>query len=131
MPLKRCIMILFTVPLAWGAAPKSPAEAKPQEVRAKVASAPEQALPAAAKVIRYNEREVARIHTKMRYTTLILLPKSEQIVDFACGDKDYWVVEGAQNIAYVKAAKVGAQTNLNLVAASGNVYSFVLVEVSE
>jgi len=33
--------------------------------------------------------------------------------------------------SYVKPAKVGAQTNLNLVTARGNVYSFVLAEVSE
>jgi type IV secretion system protein VirB9 len=62
---------------------------------------------------------------------MIVLPKSEQILDFTCGDKDFWVVNGNQNFAYVKPAKAGTQTNLNLVTASGNVYSFVLVEVSE
>jgi type IV secretion system protein VirB9 len=41
------------------------------------------------------------------------------------------VINGAQNFAYVKPAKAGAQSNLNLITASGNVYSFVLVEVSE
>ena len=40
-------------------------------------------------------------------------------------------MNGNQNFAYVKPAKIGAQTNLNLVTASGNVYSFVLAEVSE
>ena len=34
-------------------------------------------------------------------------------------------------MAYVKPAKAGAQTNLNLITASGNIYSFVLAEVSE
>src|SRR5207302_103135 len=61
----------------------------------------------------------------------IMLPKNEQILDYACGDKDFWVINGSQNFAYVKPAKAGARTNLNLVTASGNVYSFVLVEVSE
>src|SRR5207249_9295512 len=46
-------------------------------------------------------------------------------------DKEYWVINGSQNLAYVKTAKAGAQTNLNLVAASGNIYSFVLTEVTE
>jgi type IV secretory pathway VirB9-like protein len=134
MPLKHCGLVLLGASLVWGASPKTPAEAKLSEAHAKAAPsapAPEPAAPLAAKVIRYSEREVMRINTKLRYTTLILLPKNEQILDFTCGDKDYWVVQGAQNIAYVKPAKANAHTNLNLVTASGNVYSFVLVEVSE
>ena len=59
---------------------------------------------------------------------MIILPEHEQILDFVCGDKDFWVVSGAQNLAYVKPAKAGATTNLNLVTASGNVYSFLLTE---
>jgi len=38
------------------------------------------------------------------------------------------VVSGADNLAYVKPAKAGAETNLNLVTASGTVYSFLLTE---
>ena len=59
---------------------------------------------------------------------MIILPETEQILDFVCGDKDFWVVSGAQNLAYVKPAKAGASTNLNLVTASGHVYSFLLTE---
>ncbi len=86
---------------------------------------------AAARVVQYQERDVVAIRTKVRFTTLIVLPKSEQIMDFVCGDKEYWVVNGAQNFAYVKPAKAGGRTNLNLVTASGNVYSFLLTEVAE
>jgi type IV secretion system protein VirB9 len=39
--------------------------------------------------------------------------------------------ERHQNFAYVKPAKSGSTTNLNLVAASGYVYSFTLSEVPE
>lgn len=85
----------------------------------------------AAKVILYGEKDVIAVKTKLRYTTLIVLPKSEEILDFTCGDKEFWVVNGNQNFAYVKPAKLGAQTNLNLVTASGNIYSFVLSEISE
>jgi type IV secretion system protein VirB9 len=83
-----------------------------------------------AKTIAYAPRDVARIKTKLRYTTLIILPKEEAILDFVCGDKELWVIDGDQNFAYVKPAKENSQTNLNLITASGNVYSFVLVEVS-
>ena len=68
---------------------------------------------------------------KVRFTTLIVLPKQEQILDFTCGDKEFWIVNGSQNFAYVKPAKPGSRTNLNLITASGNIYSFVLSEVSE
>ncbi len=61
-------------------------------------------------------------------TTLGILPEGEEILDFVCGDKDYRVVSGAQNLAYIKPAKAGATTNLNLVTASGRAYSFLLAE---
>lgn len=84
-----------------------------------------------ARVVAYSERDVLKIKTKVRYTTLIVLPKNEQILDFTCGDKEYWIINGTQNFAYIKPAKPGSQTNLNLITASGNIYSFVLAEVSE
>ena len=84
-----------------------------------------------ARTVRYTSTDVVPIKGKLRYTTLIVLPKNEQILDFTCGDKEYWVVNGTQNLAYVKPAKAGSQTNLNLITASGNIYSFVLAEVSD
>src|SRR5436190_1004868 len=84
------------------------------------------AVTPSAKVIDYGDKDVIPVKTKLRYTTLIVLPKNEQILDFTCGDKEFWVVNGNLNFAYVKPAKAGAQTNLNLVTASGNVYSFLL-----
>ena len=78
--------------------------------------------------VSYNPRSVVRINAKLRFTTMIILPEQEQILDFVCGDKEFWVVSGTQNLAYVKPAKAGASTNLNLVTASGNVYSFLLTE---
>lgn len=82
------------------------------------------------KQLEYGERDVLRLKAKLRYTTLIVLPKNELILDFTCGDKEFWIVNGTQNFAYVKPARPRAQTNLNLITASGNIYSFVLTEVS-
>jgi type IV secretory pathway VirB9-like protein len=132
MQLKRSLCLVVSTSLTvWGATPKSSVVPKVAGIEGKLLPAPEPAAPFMAKVISYREREVVRINAKMRYTTLIMLPKTEQILDYACGDKDFWVINGSQNFAYVKPAKAGAQTNLNLVTASGNVYSFVLAEVSE
>jgi hypothetical protein len=83
---------------------------------------------AVARTVEYREREVPEIRTRVRYTTVFVLPKSEKIMDYVCGDKDNWVINGADNFAYVKPQKDKARTNLNLVTASGNVYSFLLVE---
>ncbi len=84
-----------------------------------------------ARVVAYGERDVVPVKAKVRFTTLIVLPKNEVILDFTCGDKEFWIVNGTANFAYVKPAKPKAETNLNLITASGNVYSFVLREISE
>jgi type IV secretory pathway VirB9-like protein len=95
------------------------------------ATPPASAPTPTAKVVSYGDKDVIPVKAKVRFTTLIVLPKQEQILDFTCGDKEFWIVNGSQNFAYVKPAKTGSRTNLNLITASGNVYSFVLSEVSE
>jgi type IV secretory pathway VirB9-like protein len=107
---------------------KKPAEAP---VRNAALDAPTPEVAASARMVSYGVSDVIAVKAKLRYTTLIVLPKTEQILDFTCGDKEFWVVNGNANFAYIKPAKVGAQTNLNLVTASGNIYSFVLSEISE
>ena len=74
------------------------------------------------------DRSVIPLHTKIRYTTMIVLPEDEEILDVVCGDRDFWVISATQNIAHVKPAKEGAATNLNLVTGSGAIYSFLLTE---
>jgi len=75
-----------------------------------------------------SERSVVPLHTKIRYTTMIVLPEDEEVLDVVCGDRDFWVISATQNIAHVKPAKEGAATNLNLVTANGAIYSFLLTE---
>jgi type IV secretory pathway VirB9-like protein len=71
-------------------------------------------------------RSVIPLQTRIRYTTMIVLPEGEEILDVICGDKDFWVISATHNLAHIKPAKEGAATNLNLVTASGTVYSFLL-----
>ena len=75
-----------------------------------------------------SERSLIQLHTKIRYTTMVILPEDEEILDVVCGDKDFWVISAAQNIAHIKPAKEGAATNLNLITDRGTVYSFLLTE---
>lgn len=82
-----------------------------------------------ARTIRYTPNDIVAIRTKVRFTTLVVLPEGEKILDFVVGDKDFWVVEGADNMAYVKPAKEGAATNVQLITAAGNAYSLLVTEV--
>lgn len=76
------------------------------------------------------ERGVIPLQTRLRYTTMVVLPDGDEILDVLCGDRDFWIISATQNIAHVKPAKAGAETNLNLVTSSGAIYSFMLTEKS-
>ena len=67
-------------------------------------------------------RSVIPLDTRLRYTTMVILPDGEEILDVVCGDRDFWVISAAQNIAHIKPAKEGAATNLNLITSSGAVF---------
>jgi type IV secretory pathway VirB9-like protein len=75
-----------------------------------------------------SERSLIPLQTRLRYTTMIVLPETEEILDVICGDRDWWVITATNNIAHVKPAKASAETNLNLVTASGAIYSFLISE---
>ena len=84
-----------------------------------------------SRTVSYHETDIVPIATEVRFTTLIELPKEESILEVTCGDKEFWPVNWTGNLAYIKPAKPGSRTNLNLITASGNVYSFLATEVSD
>jgi type IV secretion system protein VirB9 len=84
-----------------------------------------------ARVIQVSDKDIIELRCQMRVSTAIVLPAGEQILDFTTGDKEHWIVKGAQNFCYIDPAKPGASSNLNLVCASGKIYSFLLTEVGE
>jgi type IV secretion system protein VirB9 len=83
-----------------------------------------------ARVVAYSREEIIPVRAKLRFSTLIVLPDNEEILDFTTGDKEFWIVNGARNLCYIHPAQAGIRTNLNLITASGNVYSFLLTEIS-
>jgi type IV secretory pathway VirB9-like protein len=83
-----------------------------------------------ARTVRYSREEIVAVRAKLRFSTLIVLPDNEEILDFTTGDKEFWIVNGAHNLCYVHPAQAGTRSNLNLITASGNVYSFLLTEIS-
>ena len=88
------------------------------------------ATDAAARVVKYSKEDIVPVRAKLRFSTLIVLPEDEEILDFTTGDKEFWVINGAHNLCYVHPAQAGIRSNLNLITASGHVYSFLLTEIS-
>ena len=84
----------------------------------------------AVRVVKYSKEDIVPVRAKLRFSTLIVLPEDEEILDFTTGDKEFWVINGAHNLCYVHPAQAGIRSNLNLITASGHVYSFLLTEIS-
>jgi type IV secretion system protein VirB9 len=83
-----------------------------------------------ARMVKYAKEDVVPVRAKLRFSTLIVLPDDEEILDFTTGDREFWIINGAHNLCYVHPAQAGIRSNLNLVTASGHVYSFLLTEIS-
>jgi type IV secretion system protein VirB9 len=89
------------------------------------------ATEAVARVVKYSKEDIVPVRAKLRFSTLIILPDEEEILDFTTGDKEFWIINGAHNLCYVHPAHSGIRSNLNLITASGHVYSFLLTEISD
>ena len=83
-----------------------------------------------ARVVQYSKEDVVPVHAKLRFSTLIVLPDDEEILDFTTGDREFWIINGSHNLCYVHPAQLGIRSNLNLITAAGHVYSFLLTEIS-
>jgi type IV secretion system protein VirB9 len=86
--------------------------------------------PREARTIVYHPRDLIALHPKLHFTTLIVLPEGEDVVEATCGDKEFWIVNVRGGLVSVKPAKIGSETNLNVVTTSGQVYAFLLTEAS-
>ena len=84
----------------------------------------------AARTVQYHSQDIVPIHAKVKYTTLIVVPPSEKIMEAATGDKDFWIVDVVGNFCFVHPAKQGISSNLNLITDKGNIYSFTLQDIS-
>jgi len=83
-----------------------------------------------ARTVQYHAQDIVPIHAKLKYTTLIVVPPTEKIMEAATGDKDFWIVDVVGNFCFVHPAKQGISSNLNLITDKGNIYSFTLQDVS-
>ena len=87
------------------------------------------AAPAAGKrVLLESPDQVVDVACQIRFTTTIVLPYAERILDFVTGDGGTWQVTGAANIAYVKPSVEGSRTNVTLVTEAGRIFFFRVAE---
>src|ERR1700751_4209089 len=90
----------------------------------------ESAAEPGARVVKYSKEDIVPVHAKLRFSTLIVLPDNEEILDFTTGDREFWIINGVHNLCYIHPAQAAIRSNLNLITASGNIYSFLLTEIS-
>ncbi|RXH55416.1 TrbG/VirB9 family P-type conjugative transfer protein [Granulicella sibirica] len=83
-----------------------------------------------ARTVQYHSQDIVPIRAKVKYTTLIVVPTTEKIMEAATGDKDFWIVDVVGSFCFVHPAKPGISTNLNLITDKGNIYSFTLQDIS-
>lgn len=124
--VRTIVVILFCAVVSPAAARPASKKPRARPVSASLAPAKNQ-----VKVVSYGAHDVARVDTKLRYTSIIILPQEEKILDYVCGDAGLWVISGEANFAYVKPTQEGTSTSLSLVTESGAVYTFLLSEVSD
>ena len=74
---------------------------------------------------------IVEVRTRTRHTTVLVLPRGENILDFVVGDSDYWHLSGSANLAYLKPLDEKVQTNVALVCESGTIYSFLVKEAPD
>ena len=74
---------------------------------------------------------VTSLTLKLRFTTMVVLPEGDDVVDVICGDDSVVTITPLNNIVHLKPSKEGLSTNMNLVTASGTIYSFILAEGSK
>ena len=104
------------------------------------AAADDQSTPGGAKpaaqtpgVLRVQAKtdQVIEVRTRTRHTTVLVLPRGENILDFVVGDSDYWHLSGSANLAYLKPLDEKVRTNVALVCESGAIYSFLVTEAPD
>ena len=75
--------------------------------------------------------QIVEVRTRIRHTTVLVLPPGQNILDFVVGDSEYWHLTGSANLAYLKPLDEKVQTNVALVCESGTIYSFLVKEAPD
>jgi Conjugal transfer protein/Domain of unknown function (DUF4138) len=85
-----------------------------------------------SRTIGYHSTDISTVNAEINFSTMIIFDQREKILVGTCGDADRWKLEHAENVIVVKPEREarGQQTNINVIMESGNVYSFLVREIS-
>jgi type IV secretory pathway VirB9-like protein len=85
-----------------------------------------------SRTITYHAADISTVNAEINFATMIIFDKREKIVVGTCGDADRWKLEHAENVIVIKPEREakGQKTNVNVIMESGNVYSFLVLEIS-
>ena len=83
-----------------------------------------------ARTVQYHSQDIVPIRAKVKFTTLIVVPATEKIMEAATGDKDFWIVDVVGSFCFVHPAKPNISSNLNLITDKSNIYSFTLQDIT-
>ena len=119
-PQTIAVAVLFSSLLPPPCAPAQDATAE--------ADADADTSPASVLRVTQQEDQILRVRTRVRHTTILVLPRTESILDFVVGDSEYWHLTGSANVAYLKPLDHNLETNVTLVCASGRIYVFLVSE---
>ena len=72
-------------------------------------ASPARAATESARVVKYAKEDIVPVRAKLRFSTLIVLPDDEEILDFTTGDKEFWIINGLHNLCYIHPAQAGGR----------------------
>ena len=72
---------------------------------APVTAQSEPTVPRGARTVVYHPRDLVALRAKLHYTTLIVLPEGEDVVEATCGDKEVWIVNVRGALEVCRAAR--------------------------
>src|SRR5260370_16523890 len=60
-----------------------------------------------ARTVKYAETDIIPIHAKIRFSTLIVLPVNEEILDATTGDKEFCIINDPHTLSYLHPPQQG------------------------
>src|SRR6266545_1465775 len=72
-----------------------------------------------ARTVSIGPMDLMPMHLRIGFSSMVVLPASDSILEVTCGDKEGWVINGAKNVVHVKPTLEGAKTNMNIITRSG------------
>ena len=85
--------------------------------------------PLLARSVEVGPDDVVEVRTRLRFATAVVLPAGETILDWICGDAEYWSVQGSANLTFVKPSAEAGRTNVTLVTDQGRIYTLLVREL--